>query len=900
MTTMRTAARILALSTLLLAAGAHCAAAQDRPERSLKSDAITLNIPPLPLGKALTEFARQSGLQVVLYTKVGKGINSPSVVGSYTPDAALALMLENTDLRVQWMDGHTVAIHPKRVSAENVAAVAGESSAGTLSENNSFRLARIAADGLSDVAAVGQEESATSKDHPAAKDSAVQEIIVTARKREEKLLDVPASISVLTRGDIERKGLVHAEDYLRGMPAVNQVDGGAFGATIAIRGAETSLAFQNNTTGGTTATYFGETPTSASAGATGTNVDIKLVDIERVEVLKGPQGTAFGSSSMGGAVRQIPVAPKLDQFEGKVASSYSVTSGTGGDNYMFQAIGNVPLMRDRIAVRAVAYAFSDSGYYRNRAGSDLNFQSRIIGGAGRFATDEDEVGAARAVGGRVAALFQVSEDLSFKLNLLTQKNEVDGWPAETTGYYEQSTLQVAPEHVRRGQTGGFTDRDIRIANAVMEYDLKWADLLATYSYTDSSSAFVDPFTSLGVTWPVSTDRFFPHREHNGEIRLATRLNGAWNFLAGVYGEKYDDDYFIYDYIWYGDPAANLYGPNRAFGTLTRRLHAQQKAVFGEASWKFAPRFTLTGGVRAYDYDREQTYVTTGPFLTDASANSSAGASGSIFRANLSYKPADDAMLYAGWAQGFRLGALTVPLAPGRCDANGDGLVDGTSVPIESTGSTDADSVDSYEIGGKFAAFDRRLTIDAAVFRMDWSNLPIRVQPQGAVCIFLDNAGTARSEGAEFQANYQISDAWRIDFGGSYIHARLTEDVPAQGWHADDRLPGTPKVNANLGAQYAFELAGHAASVRADAIHIGSFYSAVGQREALKSGDYVKLDISARVAIDNLNIDLYVRNVTDEDAYTLRSPYATISPGSTIVQGYRMRPRTIGLQLGYSF
>jgi iron complex outermembrane receptor protein len=139
--------------------------------------------------------------------------------------------------------------------------------------------------------------------------SRIEHIVVTARKRAERIEDVPVSIAVVTVDDIDRRGLVSSEDYLRGMPGVNQGRDHA-GQTVVIRGIESSPSYQNWYSGTTVATYFGETPTTNSAGLSGgTNVDLKLVDIQRVEVLRGPQGTAIGSSSLGGAVRTIPIAP---------------------------------------------------------------------------------------------------------------------------------------------------------------------------------------------------------------------------------------------------------------------------------------------------------------------------------------------------------------------------------------------------------------------------------------------------------------------------------------------------------------------------------------------------------------------------------------------------------------
>ncbi len=883
---------VLAIS-LLTTVGAASAGAQQNAET------VALDIAPQPLGTALNAFAQQAGLQVVFFSAVSGGIISPRLAGRYTAQAALEKLLANTLLSYEFINARTVAIRSAQLK--------DGSNTGTAMPRNALAADReLKLAGVDEPATVQRSETPlqSSKDAKASSgdgEEKLQEILVTARKRTENIQDVPISIAVVTAEDIDRRGLVNGADYLRGIAGANQVEGGYGGQAIIIRGIETNTMYQGYRAGSATATYFGETPTTGSAGLVGSSVDIKLVDIERVEVLKGPQGTAYGSSSMGGAVRIIPVAPKLNAFEGKLGTGYSTTSGTGGPNYQFQAVGNMPLVRDKLAIRAAAYSFSDSGYYRNRAGSDPAFQAVAASfGAQAYATDEEEAGAHSATGGRISALFQATNDLRFTFSYLTQKDQTDGWAQATSGTYEQTLFRVAPEHVRRGQNEGVSDTRVDIGNAVMEYDLGWTDLLATYSYIDGGTVAMHPYAALGgaYLWAASDGRDADFKGHTGEIRLATKLQGAWNFLVGLYGERNTDRYQTTVW-WHGDPATNFFTPGQRFlfDALDRR-ELQQRAAFGEVSWKFLPAWTFTGGVRAYKYDRTVRFDQSGYFAggSPPPTRNTVDADGTNFRANLSYKPAEQAILYAGWAQGFRLGKPQLGAPAGICDRDGDGLVDGTNVTVESTTRVDSDTVDSYEIGGKFALLDRRLAIDAAVFRMEWSGLPVDVRPPLCIANYAANAGGARSRGVEVQANFLVTNALRVDIGGSYIDARLTEDVPAQGFFADDRLPGTPKVNGNLGLQYEFDVAGRTAFVRADAIYMGSFFGNVLESPSTEAGGYVKLDATARLVVDKLNIDLFVRNLTNEDAFTFRDSYAFTGP----YYGYRLRPRTIGVQLGYSF
>ncbi len=856
-----------------------------------------------PLAKALNAFAVQAGINIYFDPPAVAGLESPPLKAELTAGDALARLLAGTRLRAVYVNENTVRVVPVGAAASGASATEKDAMEGLqLARTGEQPQTVTQVDTTQQARNAGKPDTAA---HGGSGGEKLEEIIVTATKRAQNIQDVPLSIAAVSAEEIDRRGLVSAEDYLRGIPGVNQV-GNINGQSIVIRGIETSPQSQNFSSGTTVATYFGETPTTNSGGLSGgTNIDLKLVDIERVEVLRGPQGTAFGNSSLGGAVRTIPVAPKVDRFEAKVGAGYSVTSGNGGGNHMIQAIGNVPLIKDKLAIRATAYQFQDSGIYRNIAGSDPTAQALAAQyGAQAYATNKEDRGASEFTGGRIAALFQATDALKFTVGYLTQKTEIDGQQlagGQTSGgIYDQAVLGVAPEHVTRGQKDGVFDTDIDLANATMEYGFGWGDLVAAFSHIDSSSLYTQSFFSAT---PYSSRGWSEHSEKSGEVRLTTKFSGAWNFLAGVYAEDLDDE-ALYDYFWFGDPVRSPYGTNRAIGLYSDIRNLKQKAAFAEVSWELLHGLTLTGGIRAYDYERTTLVSTSGALFGPAAVTDrKSDANGTSLRANLSYKFNDDALVYASWSQGFRLGKPQPGLQPGVCDLNNDGIVDGTSVSIESTRSVDSDEVDNLELGGKFTLLDDRLMISADVYRIKWTGVPFRVlaplAPDGCGLAFNANAGSALSEGIEFQANFYLTRALRVDAGGSSIRAELTEDAPGlvpPGFDGD-RLPGSPKLNANLGLQYEFAIAGHEASVRADSIYVGEFYGDLQRTALTRSGDYVKVDASARVTIKNLNIDLFVRNLTDIDNFTWRGPS---NSGRGAFFGYRVRPRTIGVQLGYSF
>jgi iron complex outermembrane receptor protein len=433
---MRTAAFLTAISAL--GSALHAA---DRPERLIR-----LDIESQPIGEALLEFSRQSGIQIVLDANDAGGIEAPRVDGLYTPQGALTRLLAGSDLSYDYLNDRTVAV----------------------------RMARVK----------GEERAADTGTH-------VEEIIVTATKRPESVLEVPMSIAVIGNQDIERRGLVGMEDYLRSIPGVNQIDQGTRDNAIIIRGIATSPSSENFFSGATVASYFDETPITAAGGMGAAGIDVRPVDIERIEVLRGPQGTAFGSSSLGGTLRIIPAKPRLDAFGLRLAASYSDTSGTGSENSMIQGVLNAPVVENRLALRAVGYRYEESGFYRNIAGVDAATIARAdtfgIGNAVRGFV-QDDVGRAVSTGGRLSALWKPTEQLDLSLNYLTQTIEQEGSPVARVGAYEQIGIPVAPQGRLRGGEGDASDTQIDLVNAVLHYGLGWATLTSSASWIDSGSA----------------------------------------------------------------------------------------------------------------------------------------------------------------------------------------------------------------------------------------------------------------------------------------------------------------------------------------------------------------------------------------------------------------------------
>ncbi|MBL8271978.1 TonB-dependent receptor plug domain-containing protein, partial [Steroidobacter sp.] len=518
--------------------------------------AVKLDIQAQPIGDALNEFARQAGIQVILQTQDGAGIVSPRLVGEYQPRAALEKLLANSGLEFEYLNGNTIAVR----------------------------------------------KPATAKTSSSVEDPVmVEEIVVTATKRAESIQTVPISITAIGNEEISKRGLKGMADYLGSVPGVSYIETRASANAIVIRGIETSPETQNFGAGTTVATYFGETPITNSAGLLGgSGVDIKLVDIERVEILRGPQGTSFGDSSLGGAVRTIPVAPVLNRFEGKVGASYSDTSGDGGGNTMYQGILNVPLVDDRLALRVVGYKYENSGYYKNVSGSNAQMQAyaTLLGPqALALATNVNDRGGDEQTGGRIALGWQVTEDLALTLTHLRQKSEQHGF-SSSQGYddgYGYIRFRISPDHAFRGSVDHVFYNQVDISNLLLDYDLSWANAVTSVSWTDSTTQYSNGSSYNSYYDVVATS---PYKALSAEVRLATKLEGPLQFLAGVFHEK-SNGKSVETYGTLLDPASNPRGNgvDDILGIYDNDRDLKQDAIFAEVTYDLTDQFKLTVGGR---------------------------------------------------------------------------------------------------------------------------------------------------------------------------------------------------------------------------------------------------------------------------------------------------------------
>ena len=727
---------------------------------------------------------------------------------------------------------------------------------------------------------------------------ALEEVIVTATKRPVALQDLPMTVSVLGGETIDKRGLVDMDDYLRTLPGVSMHDRGAGFNAIVIRGVASSPQDEDYPTAGS---YFGEVPISnlrgASAVGGAANADIKLVDIERIELLRGPQGTLYGAGSLSGTLRVIPASPNLEQIEGQLKAGLSQTGEAGGNNNMVQGVVNVPLIEDELAVRVVAYKFDNSGYIENKVSSQLHPSIASAVASGGVARDRGDVGADEYTGARVATLWRPNKDLDITLTYLQQEIEQDGKPEanlDLDGSYQQQRLNTGVE----GSSYEFLKNDIDITSLVVNYDVGWATISSASSWLDYLVETEEDISFL------RNDAFFADTSRDTslfveELKLVSQLQGPVQFVAGYYYEDKEDshdDSSRVRWVWSGDPALDPHPGTfllESWGPIT----TVQRSVFSEVTYSLSEKLDLTLGGRHYDYKVRNTgfFEFRGTRFTDAEVLRR-DESGETYKANLSWTPDGDTLIYGQWAEGFRLGSVrSATNANARCDDDRDGILD--DIGIAHPGGTESDTTENFELGLKSVMMDGRVTLSTSLYRINWEGIPVSISLPSCNSSVLLNAGESKSEGIDLEFQVSLSEQLHLNVATSYGESVLTEDAESIG-EKGDNLPGSSDFNFSSGLEYSFTLRGYDAFTRVDYAYISEYYSTT-EETGPASGGFGQTHLKAGISLGKVGLELFVNNVSNVDDITWFEPVAARN-GRDFQRVYRVRPRTVGLNITYNF
>jgi iron complex outermembrane receptor protein len=614
---------------------------------------------------------------------------------------------------------------------------------------------------------------ATAAAETAATDTGLAEITVTAEKYKSTIQDTPISLSAMSGDQLIAAGISTIETLAHDVPGLSMRSAGPGLTEYEARG----LA-SNGGAAPTVGFYLDEIPLSPPALSQSGKVviDPNLYDVERVEVLRGPQGTLYGSGSMGGTIKVITNKPKLDTFEGSVQGTASDTQG-GGGNYSGNLMLNLPI-GNMFALRVVASDLYRSGWIDlvtlnpfpvSLASSSFgSLTAAPVQSVIHKANDE------KLSSGRASLLFQPSEDLSVIATALTQHMAMGGYDL-----VDSTPTTADPGPIYDAHYAAFPFResihdDIHIYGLTVNANLGFADLTSATSYFDrlgwqTQDSSVSLYWSNHGSTPlvaVPYSEVDPSRQFTQEIRLTSHDIGGLHWVGGVF-------YSSLHSVWQeesSNPAiAALYPttPDGSYFTSYNPYMVKQTAVFADGSYKITDEWKLAAGVRWYTYKSQQDEFSWGvdaPYPSAAVAPTlitKASDRGFNPRVNLSYQPSGDLNLYATVSKGFRPGGANQILdtaPPINCQAGS--LTFGP------------DSAWNYEVGEKAKAFDNWLTINSDVYYIKWTGVQqVLTLPCGYQ--YYNNAGDGRAFGPELEINAKLSKDWTLSFSGAYTDSKLT-------------------------------------------------------------------------------------------------------------------------------
>ena len=742
------------------------------------------------------------------------------------------------------------------------------------------------------------ESTAETKEHS----WAIEEVIVTANKREESLHDVSVSISAATTADIELQGLDGLEDFMRLQPGVNLTEPVKNRSVINIRGLATQV-HGNGGTQDTASVYINDMPVTDTFGAV-VQPDLRLYDVERVEILRGPQGTLFGSGSLGGTVRVITRKPQLDSFDASARIDLANTEKADHLRERYDFMVNLPLVEDTLAVRGVGYYREDPGWVEN-----IN-----------LGTDNSS----RDWGGRLAILWQASDELKVSAEVMHQDSEPDdsGMWNPSLGEFEKSSVIAEGRPLK-----------LTISNMAFEYNFEdVATLVSSTSYYESKTTFAadfgdqlglngflpDPaslppgFVGVEPTTTVAYHHPWEAEFLSQELRLVSDSTSDIEWQAGVfYIEREVKKHATVAMPGYAAIVRFLLNPawfpdDELFLASDIETQSQELAVFGEVSYRWNESWKATLGLRLSDTEVE--YFESGesmskvavldfekyPFLVDAKTDQTA----TTGRLILSYEPTDELHFYGSISKGYRIGQVNE-----RAGMDGGGVL--PPIPDE----YDPDESFNYELGAKAILWDGKLQLNAAIYLIDWSDVQFEFLRAADFTTFVANSGDALSKGAEIEVLVLPLENLEVSFGVTLQEAEVESisaaDSVLTGVNEGDQLPGSVDYKLSGAVQYNWSMTGgYEAYARVAASYTDKSpnnFTGIPGAGFIDSPlfDYNEaygyVDASVGIIMDQWEITLYGENLTDDDSHIVDMG-GLLGPNSVTT----LRPLTFGVRAHYRY
>ena len=720
------------------------------------------------------------------------------------------------------------------------------------------------------------------------------QIVVTAEKRRSTVQKTPISITALSGADLQAAGLTSMLAVAQQVPGLSFKTAGPGQTEFEMRGL-TSTGGESPTVG----FYLDETALTPPAMAQNGKVviDPDLYDLNRIEVLRGPQGTLYGAGSMGGTVKLVTNAPDPRHF---AANAELVGSGTegGGFNHTINAMLNAPLS-SRAALRLVVTDKHVSGWIDRDVLNPfpLEIDNSTQRGNVRAAPIVQQVKRSNwedLKGGRATLLLQPTDRFSVKTGVFYQSihqgapNTIDVPPGDEVHYQPFSVTEPFQDVFNLYTLDMKYDFDgFQVISATSNWTRRQVQ---TQDISEAMQFYIGGFLGPPASFPFSTaagglgagsiseDDY--SRQVSEELRVASTGNGPFEWLIGGYYASFRATSHVYSYY---DGFTALFGTNN-LADNHRALGVDQYALFGEASYRLPDHLKATLGARYFTYHSDSATSVSGISAngTSATLHGLAANSGVTPKVNLAYIPNGDLTVYVNIAKGFRPGGPNSPIPPPCSPA-----------PTQ----FGPDSVWSYELGEKARLFDRRASLNSDVYYELWNDVQQQVAP-GCGYKFTTNAGKAKAYGAEIEFAVDLTGGWLFSQNAGYTHATNSTTVPSAGVVAGDRLLDVPQWTANTSLSYRRPLRDTLAFVaRATNSYYGSVQDITFTRNTLPSYDLV--GARAGVEGDRWTATLFVDNLTNKKAYL--SDTGALSANISILNRVATnQPRTYGLDLSVKF
>lgn len=773
---------------------------------------------------------------------------------------------------------------------------------------------------LAQAQAFAQADAADKKEREATE---LAPITVTAQGREQDILLVPYNISAVSGDTIEEANILDTAELMRSVPGVGVIDRGARNSSVVsgirIRGLNvdsSALGDYAVSAASTVATYVDKTPLFAN---------FLLSDIERVEVLRGPQGTLYGSGALGGAVRFILREPDPEAFSGRVslsASSVKHSSGIGGSG---SAMFNIPLA-DTLALRLNMTINDFPGVTDYRSLYVVDAQGTPVVPAGILDTDaayhsKKDADFVEQSYGRASLLWRPSDVFDMTLSYMAQADRFGGRRGTSVGTdgfgvpyrdLEVGSAQLEP-----------ADRHVNLTSLEANIDLGFATLTsstASYNHvgdiTSENTGFYAQngwLAAFYYNYPrplASAVRSYGDKAFTQEFRLTSNAGEQFDYVLGAYYQnqtrRSTQDSLLRGFKHWWDAAypafADAVVSDQDF-LYRQREKFKETAFYGELTWHATDTVHFTGGFRHFR-DEADTSVnqTTGLWASIIDSSSSSGSerdSDTLFKANVSWMFSPLNQLYATISEGYRRGGTNGTPTTGNFAEN----------PAWTT--YKADSVRNYEIGLKGAA--GRMTYNANVFYVDWTDPQINSSTTNWGFFAVQNADKASTRGIELELAGNLGDGFSYGLGYTYTDAQLDAQTTAVDGayligNKGDRLPGVPEHRFNASAGYAFPVARGLLTIRGDIYHQTDMRNALSMspRFDTELDGFTILNASMTYSRNNWDTTLWMKNVGNADA--INGIYTDLYMGTSPEQNYYGNgskalvtlPRTIGITTSYRF